>query len=109
MVDIHRYKLRDGFVPSNIICGRKSWNLSKDGEITLITEYPNDRVPPDFTWGDDNFDIRWFIVFDEAFGQPYYPFYDWIMGKESPQADYQQEIVDRYNCILDRVEWLERI
>ena len=107
MVDIHRYRLRDGFVPSNVICGRKSWDLSKDGEITLVPEFGN-RVPPDFTWSDDGFDIRWFLVLDECFCQPYYPFYDWLVGKSEPQNDYQQEIVERYNYILDQVEWLER-
>lgn len=103
-IPVHRYKLKDGCRPDQVHC----W-LTPDHEISLRTEW-GDRFPKEQTWYDEDFDIRCFIVLDEVFGQPFYPFYDWIdESADMPQTNYQKELVKCYNQFMDGIDWLERI
>lgn len=106
---VHRYKLK-GDNPGEYIHPYTESNdipLAPDGDVTLMPEW-GDRAPSPSTWHDEDFDLKYFIVFDEEFGQPYVPFYRVLEGNET-DSDYVATVVSNYNKALDACPWLERI
>lgn len=57
---------------------------------------------------DPDWDLKFFIVLDEDFCQPYMPFYEYINNTVN-LFPYLQTVIKRYNDVMDSVEWIERI
>lgn len=106
---INRYRLKKGCLPpeDDLINGRRFVPLHEYGGITLSIE-TDSRKPSDFE--DPDFDVKYFIVMDEEFGQPYTPFYDVLENDEDLVMPWTvTEVVSEYNMAMDQIDWLERV
>ena len=86
------------YVNKNSICG--FWDHLVGDDISITIAFPEDFSK----WND----IDYVLVLDEAFGQPYGPFYHYLNGK-TVIFPYLEEVITKYNEFMSSMPFLEEI
>ena len=86
------------YVNKDSICGFWDYLVGDDISITIA-------FPEDFSkWND----FDYVLVLDEAFGQPYGPFYHYMGGKIE-LFPYLENVIEKYNEFMSSMPFLEEI
>ena len=107
---IKRFRLRGDCKPRSEKSDHLSW-INRDsvsyarftlcGDITLNIGFPDSPEK----WNDFDF----IIVLDEAFCQPYTPFYLYLNGEINNTFPFLEKVIIRYNEVMGQLPYLEEI
>ena len=86
------------YVNEDSICGL--WDYLVRDDIAIIIAFPEDFSK----WND----IDYVLIMDEAFGQPYRPFYRYLEGK-ALAFPYLENVIEKYNEFMSSMPFLEEI